>query len=152
MESKNNDLKMSITPLFFGPTPCIDFKRLDNTKIHMCLAQVYMTLLPPNNILHLQQFYPLLVDKLKNEIEVLKEAAEKQSTRMIKQSVNVINLLLAAIYPLSTVRNSFLIMALNPSLIDLCLNQLPTNEMWFISKFPLLQRSILSIAFTFGKT
>ncbi|KAI6182675.1 hypothetical protein M3Y97_00406200 [Aphelenchoides bicaudatus] len=75
-----------------------------------------------------------------------------QETRLVRASERILSIYLSAIYPLCNIRNSFLIMALSPNLIDLCLQKLPTTKRWFFQNFPIIHRNILAIAFTFAKT
>jgi hypothetical protein len=110
LESKDNELKVLMTPLFLDPTPTVGFDRISDKKIHVRLAQIYLKLMPAQNILHIQQFYPILVDKLNDEILELKKSLDSnKNMSLIQQHENILNLLLSTIYPLCILRNSFLV-------------------------------------------
>jgi hypothetical protein len=103
---------MKLTSLFLNSNPVVNFDRLADNKIYILLVQIYMKILPPTNILHLKQFYPILADKLSNEVLILKRYVDEEklkNTHLIRASERILNLLLSAIYPLCTIRNSFLV-------------------------------------------
>lgn len=103
---------MKLTQLFLSSNATVKFDRLDDNKIYILLVQIYLKLLPPTNIVHLQQFYPILADKLNNEVLNLRGCVGDEmstNTSRIRASERTLNLLLSAIYPLCTIRNSFLV-------------------------------------------
>lgn len=108
----NNDLKPSITPIFLGSQSIVTFERLSYSKIHALFVRIYLQLLSPQNILHIQQFYPVVVKELLKHFAILRAHLESgilSETPAFKDSQHILNLLLAAIYPLCTLRNSFLV-------------------------------------------
>ncbi|KAI6225903.1 HEAT and Phosphatidylinositol 3-4-kinase and PIK-related kinase domain containing protein [Aphelenchoides besseyi] len=154
MESENNSLRSTITSLILDSDSVVDYYRPNRGLAEAQLIRIFIRLLSSQDISHIQRYYPVIVRSIKEHMNDLKTMVENGTcARSTATTIEkIITLHLSAVYPLTILKNSFMIMALSPNLIDLFYSHMCLGELWFYKQFPVLHMNTLAVALSFAKT